>query len=257
MGLWKTEIDPFLESSMGIYTGRTVYNRFGRATDLSFDTQIDIWNGPTDLYTFTEGIIGQAGVSYYISSSNASDLQNFYFSGIDEKGFEQSHSQPINGQIKTRLSTSLLWFRFWNAININSISLQGDLYIYEDSTVTNGIPDDLTKIRGFVKNSDNESQMGIWTLPLNEHGALSEIILGISNKVQATVAFEIYARLVGRIFTLRGAASINSLGTGIFQRSYPMGSRFLPGADILVRAQTKTNSLDVIADFDIKRRLIY
>lgn len=256
-GLWKTEIDPFLESSMGIYTGRTVYNRFGRALNLTFDTLIDVWNGPTDLYTFTAGIIGQVGVPYYISSSNAADNQNFYFSGINEKGFEQNHSQPINGQTKTRLSDTFLWFRFWDAININSESLQGDLYIYEDTTVTNGIPDDLTKIRGFVKRADNQSQMGIWTIPLNEQGALTDVILGISNKVQAIVAFEIHARLVGGIFTLRGAGSINSVGTGIFQRCFCAGSRFFPGADILIKAQTKTNSIDVIADFDIKRRLIY
>ena len=256
MGIWNMQIDPYVATAMGIYTGRTVYNKFGRALDLDTATSIDVWNGPTNDYTFTNGTIGQAGVPYYLSSSDVDDTQKIYCTGIDENGFEQNYDQIINGQNKIRLGNNLLWFRLWDAININSESISGDIYIYEDTSIINGIPDDLTKVRGFIRNGDNQTQMGIWTMPINEHGVLCDMILGISNKVQATVAFEIYARLIGTVFTLRGAVSINSVGTGLFQRRYCAGTRFSPGADIIVRASTKTNALDVIADFDIKRRLI-
>lgn len=256
MGIWNTHYDPYIESASGIYTGRTPYTKFGRRKAVPVNTIVDVWNGPTNDYTFTSGIIGSAGVPLYISSDNILDTQTFLTSGINELGYEQEHTQTIEGQTKLRLGETLNWFRFWRAITRLGDSIIGNVYIYEDTTVTAGVPDDMTKVRGFIDNGNNQTQMAIWTMPINERGALVDILIGMSNKVQAAVSFEVYARVVGGVFALQGTLAVNAVGTGAFQRTYRIGRQFFQGTDFIIKAISGTVGVDVVSDFDIKRRLV-
>lgn len=257
MGLWKTEYDPYIEDAMGTETGRTSIQKFGRVKNLQTGIAKYVWNGPTNDYYFTSGNIGSDGVEYYVSSSNALDTQVTIFQGIDELGFEQRIILPIDGQNKIRVGDTKLWFRMWRLINANGSNFAGDIYVYEDTTVTGGVPDDLTKIRAFIEAGDNQTQMAIWTMPINEVGSFRKAFLGISSRLATTISFEIYARVSGGVFALQGTISVNSTGTGAISREYDIGRSFFGGADVIVIATSDKSGVDAICEFDIQRRLAY
>lgn len=257
MGIWKSTFDAYQGDGLNQNTGRKGYKKFGRAIGIPANTNIDVWNGPVAEYTFTAGVIGTAGVPYYISSSDEGDTQDVYIQGIDENGFEQEFVVTLNGQNKVRIGNSLLWFRFWRAKNVGTSDFLGSIYIYEDVAITAGVPDDLTYVRGFVTNGDNQSQMAILSSPINEIAVVDFIVVGLSNKVQASVVFELYNRLPGEVFALDGTYAVNSVGTGIFNRSLPIGFNIAPGTDIVMKANSGTVGVSVSAEFGIRRRVIF
>lgn len=108
-------------------------------------------------------------VPYYFSSSDPADtaLKMIYWViGNNTNGDPQEYrgEQDINGTTKTLLVTPV------NLTDVNraiakGAPLLGDVYIYEDTTVTNGIPDDLSKVRGFIPAGDKQTQQALYRVP--------------------------------------------------------------------------------------------
>jgi hypothetical protein len=139
------------------YGHRTTINRktlrkYGRSTDVG-TTEIDInsWNvtaTPTETLPSTNAIDS-------ISSSNAADTAVVvYIEGMTiSSGVLTfvSQTKTLNGQSKVTLDTPLA-----RCTRVRCAAV-GDIYVYQDSAITAGVPNDLSKVHNKVLAAENTS----------------------------------------------------------------------------------------------------
>lgn len=118
-----------------------------------------------DEYIFT-----QTAQNYYISSSNNSDTTQtieveLIILHTDGRYKREIIEVQINGNTKTLITASGLAIASNRALNISTDVLLGDIYIYEDTTVTAGVPDDLTKVRSMIITGKEQTQQAVYTVP--------------------------------------------------------------------------------------------
>ena len=167
--------------------GYSNIDKFGNSIDVATgDVPITVWTGKT-LYEYTEN----NGALYYFSSSNNLDTQpiQLYCLTVDEKGNWnlEDWTQNLVGQTKTLLTPPsgnpiVRIYRATNEANEDDASnyLLGDVYIYEDSDITNGVPDDLTKLKAQILNGSDQTGMCIYTIPSGYVGFLIRGEAGIN-----------------------------------------------------------------------------
>ena len=161
---------PFgLEVAKGRIAGVSSIHKFGQNPQIDNTEEWDIWDGGDGAdYTFSS-----SGVIHYISSSNAGDTQTYDVIGLDENYLEQTISVTAVGQTKTQIGTGEKFRRIVRIKNTGSTDNAGVVYVYEDDTVTAGVPDTATKIRGQIQIGNNQTLMAIYTIPAGKTGYLS------------------------------------------------------------------------------------
>lgn len=112
------------------------------------------------LYTYST-----SPVTMYISSSNTADTQPYEVEGLDANWQPQTVSVTAQGQNKTEIGSGVTWSRIFNAQTLSGSNNAGNVYIYEDDTVTGGVPNTVTKIRGYIATGLNHAQQALWTVP--------------------------------------------------------------------------------------------
>ena len=199
------------------------------ATGWRFDVPsglFPIWQGPgSQAFEFTTG----ADRIGYISSSSASDTGTVLIDGLDENWDRVQMVANIGGQTKTALPSEL-----WRVNNIlANQDLVGDVYVYEDTTVTAGIPDDLSTVKGFVDPAFNRMSSSAYSVPDGHIAVLYEY--AIQTQLGATGALNIHFTL--KFFggaTIRSAVlpfQVNASSNSYLRLAIP--SPFPPRSDLL------------------------
>jgi hypothetical protein len=160
----------------GRIAGAFAVHKFGRNADV--DAAEDVWSYGGD-YTYPS-----AAATNYISSSNAGDDQEITIEGLDADWNKQTATQALDGQNKTEIGSGLTWMRVFRAYNIGT-DLAGDAYVYEDDTLTAGVPDTATKVKAKVDQAENQSLMALYTIPNGYEGFLLTLWVN-GNGVTAT-----------------------------------------------------------------------
>jgi len=115
-------------------------NKFGRNLDLDTGDRATIWDMGVDNETLVDD-----NLITHISSSSASDTVQMTIIGhtIDGSGnfTEVKQTRTLAGQTKTALLTPLA--RVNRCYNSSSTDLVGDVYVYQDTAETNGVPSNL------------------------------------------------------------------------------------------------------------------
>lgn len=169
------------------------YLKFGVRPIIQKSIENTLWDYPDlDKYIFQDG-----AQEHYISSSNNTDTQIIQIEGLD------SEYRHITKQIQLQGQTTLsigIWTRTFRAFNNNSTNLAGQIYVYEDTTVTNGIPDDPTKVRAYIDVNEQQTRMLIYTIPANYTGLLTDLSSSIGVKTDATIKYRFKIREFGKVF---------------------------------------------------------
>jgi hypothetical protein len=118
------------------------------------------WDGPTEDYIWTDPAINRIDT---ISSSNASDTLDVFINGLDENWVLVDQIVTLDGQNKVGLNPELI--RFNTATTAFSGNLAGEVYIYEDTPITLGVPDDPTKVKGYIDPAKNISNNLHFSVP--------------------------------------------------------------------------------------------
>jgi hypothetical protein len=130
----------------------------GNRFNLTAFTESTVWNGPTDEYIFTDYLTDRIT---HISSDSALDVGSVVIIGLDENWNEVVQTVVLDGQNKVSLTTELIRINLVQSL----IDLDGNVYVYEDGSITEGIPDNLGLVRGYVSYEDNISQMAVYSVP--------------------------------------------------------------------------------------------
>ncbi len=135
----------------------------GRNADIDTGSE-DIWDAGGDYTQFA------AAAAVHVSSSNNADDKTLTINGLDANGVRQTKTVVLAGQTETTVTGT------WTCIFSASLSAAcaGDVYIYEDDTVTLGVPDTATKIRGKIPAAALKTFQAIYMIPAGYDGFLVE-----------------------------------------------------------------------------------
>ena len=234
-----------LKVQFGQVRGVYSVNKFGE------NPSIDAGSAPEDVWDFG-GLynFSTSDAIDVISSSNASDAVLITIEGLDANWDRVIQDVQLVGQNKIVLSTPLI--RVYRAFNSSNISLIGDVYIYEDTTVSGGIPSDTSKIRAFVKASANQTEMLIYPVPRGKTMAYVEGFIAISRAggVSGAAGFVFLQRPFEKVFRVGRRIALNSQGSSNWRAVYSIPLILPEKSDILFRCEeVSANSTGVSGGF--------
>jgi hypothetical protein len=174
---------------------------------------------------------------------------DIFISGLDINGALTNQTITLQGQTKVTLDTAL--WRFNRAYNDNGTDLVGNIYIYEDTAISAGVPIDSSKVRGYISIDRQQTEQCIYTVPDNHYLFLDSIWSGISNKVSATAILSLHVREYGKVFRDRGTWAVTATGTGMSQLEWCQPRRYGPRTDLkLICEDTSANGVGIFGMFD-------
>jgi len=234
-----------LKVQFGQIRGVYSVNKFGE------NSEIDTGSTPEDVWDFGgEYIFSTSAVIDTISSSSALDAVDITIEGLDANWDRVIQTIKLDGQNKVALSTALL--RVYRAFNSNGAELNGDVYIYEDTAISGGIPTDTTKIRAFMKAEANQTEMMIFSVPANKTMMYMEGFIAISRPggVSGSADLTFKRRDFEKVFRVGRRISLNSQGSSNWRAVYTVPLIINEKSDIVFRCEAvSANSTGVSGGF--------
>lgn len=166
--------------------------KFGKIDTTILNTKMDIWNinASPDFSNITEySFIDTAGgVPLFAVCNDAAADQLIVVTPLDAEGKQVEVPVILDGQTPVPLGGGVKYTRHQTTslITLKSNPCPGDVYIFE-GTATAGVPDDVTKVYGFILQGENRTQQGIYTIPTDCYAFFSDIHFYFIKK-QAAVA---------------------------------------------------------------------
>ena len=204
-----TDAESGLAIAKGDVVGHTFIHKYGRSPDFdNTDGDVSIWDGADDggtnemQYNYSTSAIIDS-----IVSSNAGDTQDIEVQGLDTNYALVTQTITITGQTRKALDTSLI--RVFRLVNVGSTDVAGNVYCYEDTALTAGVPTDTTKIRAMIVDGNNQTGMAIYTVPAGKTGYLRQWFASSSGAKKTTnYLIKLKARPFGQVFNLKHSVSI-------------------------------------------------
>ena len=217
--------------------------KFGRSAELGTGSLETVWTvGGNETYLSTNSIS-------HVSSSSASDTQEVTIEGHTLSNNEftfVTQTATLNGQNTVALNTDLA--RVSRIYNSDSTELVGRVVVYENTTLSGGVPTDATKIHIDIPAGFQQSFKAATTFSKNDYFIMTSFYGSVSARQSGSVDFYPEIRQVGEVFRQAGCftSSTNGGSTEI-----PLDPPLIvpKNADIRIRCETVTNNLVVFGIF--------
>ena len=221
--------------------------KFGKSAELNADTMETVWSyGGHETYV-NDNLIDS------ISSSNVADNEEIYLechtvegTGTDQKFTFMTQTINLNGQSRVPLPTPVA--RVSKAYNNNGTELVGGVYVYEDTPLTNGVPQDRTKVHAHIPQGFQQSFKAATTFSDQDYYIITGGFGSVSNKQAASVDFYLEVRTAGKIFRQGAAVSASSTG-GSWQIDLDPCIIIPRNADIRITCETGSQGAVVFGSF--------
>lgn len=221
--------------------------KFGRTDGLG-TTQETVWvQGGTEVLPTTN-------VIDTISSSNAGDAQVVTIEGHTVTGTGASsqftfvsQSATLNGQNKVVLTTPLA--RVQRLIDTDATPFAGDVYVYEDTTITGGVPTTSPPIHMKVLAGEAQSYKASFTVANGEYFLFTGGFASVNKKTSASVDVEFQVATPGGPFRPVSRITFGRAGTSTAQidlNPYPIVPK---NCDARVVAVSSATNTEVSASF--------
>lgn len=241
----------FLRVASGELDGYSTMNKFGTAGDI--DTGDDhqmIWDGNT-VGIKTAYVWPTTASIDSISSSEDTDTVDMVVYGVDGDYVEVMQTVTLSGETRVALGTPLMRvFRAYNAGATGS-DLDGNVYIYENGDITEGVPDDLTTVKAVVQLGLNQTLMALYTIPAGKTGYLGFGYVNLDRNGTYASDVRFWQRAQGGVFRIANDVALNSDSTSFIPFHYYVPIRIPEKTDMFVEADTTLNNTAVSAGFDI------
>lgn len=237
--------EPFaLKVSQAKIQGNTSIDKYGENSDVDTSTVPEDITEIGGLYNYdadnTAPIVS-------LISDNAADSEPIKVIGLDINGEEVDQTITLNGTTRVALTTPL--WRVYRMENDGVNDIQGTVYCYVG---TGGVPVQADQ-RAIISNSNNQSLMAIYTVPLGKVGFLVRGEVGGSRSQNTgTIQFAYYSRRYGKVFKIKKRVDTTNQGSSVYQdvRSFP---DIIPAlTDIRLTVENvSSNNTGAFATFDI------
>lgn len=218
--------------------------KFGRNDDIgtAFET---VWQRGGDETYVSTNIINK------FSSSNAGDTQTMVV-----EGHTCTDNVPttfvvqvvtVAGQVETDLTTALC--RVNRAYNTGATDFAGTVYIYEDDTVTAGVPQTAAKIHAQTNGANNQTLKAATSLSSSDYWVVTEIEMGVNRQNSRSVDFRFQVREAGKVFRTAYSGNCHTnAGTCVISIDPPLIIK--PSSDVRVRAISSGTTTGVEASLN-------
>ena len=220
--------------------------KFGKSASLTTGSLQTVWTvGGNETYV-------NANLIDSISSSSTLDQEEIYIEGhtVTGTGFDQqfsfvSFTVNLNGQ--TRVALPIPLARVSMIYNNNGSALAGRVVVYENTTLTGGIPTDVTKIHIDIPLGFQESFKSATTFSNTDYYILTGGFGAVSGKQDGAADFYLEIREPGKIFRQVAAIAGSSASSWIINLDPAV---VVPkNCDVRVRVDSGSNNLIVFASF--------
>jgi len=243
-----------LSIAQGLITGTAFIHKFGSAPDFDFgDGVVDIWDGADD------GNLNQMNYVYSTSadidslvSSDDTDAQDVEVQGLDSNFDLVIQTITLSGQTRVALTTALI--RVFRLKNVGTTNNAGQVCCYVDSAITNGIPDDSSKVRACIGVGNNQTLMAVYTVPAGKTGYMRSFFAGSGGANKSiNYVIDLFARPTGEVFQLKHRSSIADGGSSHWNHVYEEPEVLAAKTDVVMRvkAASAVTGANVSAGFDI------
>lgn len=220
--------------------------KFGKSGSLSTGYLQTVWTvGGNETYVSTNSIDS-------ISSSSALDTQEIYVEGHTVAGVGEdqqftfvSFVVTLAGQNRVALPVSLS--RVSAAYNNNGSPLVGRVVIYENTDLTGGIPNGVSKIHIDIPAGFQESFKGAATFSNTDYYILTGGFGSVSSKIAGAADFYLEVRGPGKVF--RQVAAVSASNNGPWTVELDPAVIVPKNYDVRIRVETSTNNLVVFGSF--------
>lgn len=205
-----------------------IKNIFGDNVDASIEPRnLFKFGSNGDLGTAAETLQDQGGEEIYVnsnaidsySSSSAADTGTALIVGHTISGgilTRVIQEVTLAGQTKSLLTTPLA--RIERVYNNDTATWLGDIYVYEDDTVTAGVPDTASKIHAKVLIGNNQTQKCSASVAGDEYLLVTRWHASVFKKTDSFVDFDVETRDVAATpstWRVRGRAATSRGGGGV------------------------------------------
>jgi len=226
-----------LEISKGNIDGYSLVTFIGKNTDV--DTSLETISSIAPAYP-------ASAETYYVSSDDDSDAVDVEITGLDADWETQTVTQTLNGQTKTEVGSSVTWRRIFSVKNVGATDLAGDVYIYIDDTVTDGVPDNAVKIR--TKTASNKSFDSIYTVPSGYTAFILNWHFSSICGTSAVLTGELQVREFGKVFQIYDMGNCDESSEYEHKCTY---CKVDAKSDIRIQCKSSAENLEVKASFSI------
>lgn len=239
-GKIRVSSNPYLYDIVeGVVEGHSAVNKFGFNDTLATSYE-DVWDGSA-VYTYST-----TAVELHCSSSDDGDTQNIQIEGMDGNWYPQTVTQTLAGRTETTIGSGVTWRRVFRIQNLGATDFAGTVYVYEDDTVTDGVPSTATKIRAQVAGANNQTLMALWTVPACCTAYMVDLYASTSSPKLVTVA--LFIRPPGGVFQIK---HIEEFTASRFEHKFDLPLKIPSMSDIAMRAKVVVAGGDVVAGFDL------
>jgi hypothetical protein len=194
----------------------------------------------------------------YVSSSSASDTATVMYveghtvsgTGADSQFTFVSQVVTLTGQTKAALTTPLARV---NRAYVLSGTLAGDFYVFEDDTLTAGVPNTAAKVHisvGGATSGETQSFKAATTFSNTDYAIVTGVYAAVDKKTSASADFVIEVRQAGGAFRPAGGRiSLQSGALTTIQIKFEPYVIIPKNADIRIRAIASTTGVEVDASF--------
>ena len=220
--------------------------KFGKSAALTTGSLQTVWTvGGNETYV-------NGNLIDSVSSSSTSDQEEIYIEGHTVAGAGQAQqftfvtqTVTLNGQTRVALPTPLA--RVSMVYNNNGTPLVGRVVAYENTTLTGGIPTDVTKIHIDIPAGFQESFKAATTFSNTDYYILTGGFGAVSGKQDGAADFYLELREPGKIF--RQVAAVAGSNSGPWQIDLDPAVVIPKNCDIRVRVDSGSNNLVVFTSF--------
>jgi hypothetical protein len=222
--------------------------KFGKSGNLSTNAGLQtVWSVDGNETYISTNLIDS------VVSSSASDTQEVTIeghtiegSGVDAKFTFVVQTATLSGQTPVALTTPLA--RASRVNNNSSTEIVGVVSVYEDSAVTGGVPNDVTKVHIDIPLGFQQSFKAATTFSNTDYFFLTGCYGAVSQKQTAAADFYIELREVGKSFRQIACLTASSTG-GAFNIEFDPAIIIPRNADVRIRCTTGTNNAVVFTNF--------
>jgi len=230
---------PYLyDIAKGNVEGHNSINKFGYNSTLPTSYE-DVWEG-SSVYTYTT-----TAQVMHCSSSELGDTQMIEVSGLDANWNLQTVRVKLVGQTEIAVGTEL-WMRVFRIRNLGTTDFAGTVYVYEDDTVTAGVPQTATKIRAIAIGTNNQTQMALWTVPSGCTAYLTNIYASTTST--KLVSCGLFIREPGGVFQIKHLKEFTATN---WKYDFSIPLKVEAKSDIAMKAKVTVAGGDAAAGFDL------
>lgn len=187
-----------------------------------------------------------------ISSADAGDTQEIAIEGhtLDDNGHFKFLAQTatLNGQTRVAITPMA---RVQRAANKGSTDLTGPVYVYENDTLSAGVPDTDTKVHIMIAAGRNQSQKAAMTFSNNDYGMITSFSAGVLRTGSAvSVDCQLQVREYNGVFRERFPIPIRSDGQPFRPYAFQPFLVIPKNSDVRVICTASANDINVVANFN-------